>query len=438
MKTIILILLFFVTLSVSAQRPLVYNNITKEGEVYPMGKNTYARVTISIAMNLKPYFKNKDLQLNPVKTDTLGNEIYYQLDLNAQQFSSLWVNVNGFSPLFLPLENLRPNQWIRYNVYDPDSTIVDCFHQLDREAMKLFQAANYEDAKGKYEELSKTCSDLKDEEKVYVDTKIKMIDTLSMWRNMANEYFTDTNYAKAMEYYGKIYAQNPADEQSHGRIFESQQKLSESCELDFTKAEDYFNDKDYVNATIWYEKVRSQSCFNSTEAEKRLLTIKNIQENKKQCATVLTYEFAKDAPIGFSIGTYKDHKVSGYFTLRFNPDVFEAIRTSTDSTKRPELNISAGWTIPIVKPVWIFFGPGYTGVGKFVTNNNTDNNASTNNLTFKINSAISPEIGLLGKIVLGKVGIALRYTFQYRFALEKDEQDYIGRIRNVFGIGICF
>jgi len=389
-------------------------------------------------MNLKPYFKNKDLQLNPVKTDTLGNEIYYQLDLNAQQFSSLWVNVNGFSPLFLPLENLRPNQWIRYNVYDPDSTIVDCFHQLDREAMKLFQAANYEDAKGKYEELSKTCSDLKDEEKVYVDTKIKMIDTLSMWRNMANEYFTDTNYAKAMEYYGKIYAQNPADEQSHGRIFESQQKLSESCELDFTKAEDYFNDKDYVNATIWYEKVRSQSCFNSTEAEKRLLTIKNIQENKKQCATVLTYEFAKDAPIGFSIGTYKDHKVSGYFTLRFNPDVFEAIRTSTDSTKRPELNISAGWTIPIVKPVWIFFGPGYTGVGKFVTNNNTDNNASTNNLTFKINSAISPEIGLLGKIVLGKVGIALRYTFQYRFALEKDEQDYIGRIRNVFGIGICF
>ena len=57
-----------------------------------------------------------------------------------------------------------------------------------------------------------------------------------------------------------------------------------------------------------------------------------------------------------------------------------------------------------------------------------------NNPTFKIYSAISPEVGLLGKIG----PIVLRYTFQYRFAISKEYEDKIKSTRHVFGIGFCF
>jgi hypothetical protein len=81
-------------------------------------------------------------------------------------------------------------------------------------------------------------------------------------------------------------------------------------------------------------------------------------------------------------------------------------------------------TFGIVRPVWLFFGGGYTDVGKW-EKGKTD---------FLHHGAISPEIGILGK--LGPV--VLRYTFQYRFALENEYQDIIGKNAHVFGLGICF
>ncbi len=162
----------------------------------------------------------------------------------------------------------------------------------------------------------------------------------------------------------------------------------------------------------------------------------DLVKNKR--ATVLTYEYEKDTPWGFSIGKYKENKSNGYFTLRFNPELFEAVRSNNDSTKRPELNISFGWTIRVIKPyVWIFFGPGYTGVGKYTLDEkDTDKD---DQLNLKIYSAISPEIGVLGKIKLTeKIGIALRYTFQYRFALDNTTTDYMGKTKHIVGVGLCF
>jgi len=438
MRTIILITLFFIALCASAQRPLESENQSITGEVYPMGKNTYARITISADKNILPYFESMQTRLNPVEIDTIGTEMYYHLQLDAKHYpkTNLKISVNGFSPLNLSWNNLQPNQWIRYYIYDPDTIIVDCFHQLTREGMKLFQAGNYEEAKRKYEEIPKTCSELKDDEKKYIDNQLELIDTLIVWRSIANEYFADMDYAKAKEYNMKIYERNPADELSRSKSIEAERKLSENCKIDFDKAENYFNDKDYANAKILYQKVVDRSCLNTAQAKEKLNWIDVELTNK--CRHVLTYEYAKDVPIGLSTGTYKDHKVAGYFTLRLNSDVFEAIRTNNEPDKRPELNVSFGWTIPIVKPVWIFLGPGYTGVGQYVISNNEEQNTTQGEFDLKIHSAISPEIGVLGKIVLGKVGIALRYTFQYRFALEKEIQDYIGSTRHVVGVGICF
>jgi len=390
---------------------------------------------------MRPVFIDNGTKQKPTSIDSVGEVVNYNFVYKVKDFGTHYqmsVNMDGFTPL--PLSwTLSPKQWIQYFIY-PDTTIVDCYHQLTREGMKLFQTGNYEESKRKYEE-TKTCSKINDEDKKYVDDRLQLIDTLILWKNMANDYFIRSEYVKSIEYYNKIFEKNSTDDFCRQRIFEAQVKQSDDCKMIFDKAEGYYNDKDKVNAEILYQKVIDQQCSGyMAEATQQLRKIKESLNDA--CRNVLTYEYAKDAPIGFSIGSYKAHKVSGYFTLRLNSDVFEAIRTNTDSTMRPELNVSFGWTIPIVKPVWIFFGPGYTGVGQYVANSNDkqndSQNASQEKLDFKINNAISPEIGILGKIVLGKVGIALRYTFQYRFALDKDMQDYIGQSRHVFGIGICF
>ncbi|MCF2553504.1 hypothetical protein [Bacteroides caecigallinarum] len=132
--------------------------------------------------------------------------------------------------------------------------------------------------------------------------------------------------------------------------------------------------------------------------------------------------------------------------------MFKAFQKDYAEVEKPELNVSFGWTINPVSsfPLWIFFGPGYTGIGEFVDKNgdryvgeeeeegvesyDTTDDSDDNNPTFKIYSAISPEVGLLGKIG----PIVLRYTFQYRFAISKEYEDKIKSTRHVFGIGFCF
>jgi len=437
MKQILFFALLFTHVIVFAQQQLEYEDRSRDNDLFG-GQPNEACVTLSFSQTMLPVFIDNGTRQKPTSIDSVGEVVNYNFVYKVKDYGTRYqmsVNLDGFTPL--PLSwMLKPKQWIQYFIY-PDTTVVDCYHQLTREGLKLFQTGNYEEAKRKYEE-SKTCSKLSDENKEYVGDRLQLIDTLILWKNIANDYFTRNEYAKAIDYYSKIFEKNSTDDFCRKRMFESQAKKSDDCKINFDKAERYYNDNDMVNAELQYQKVVDQQCPDyMAQATQKLGII--IDRRNDICRNVLTYEYAKDAPIGFSIGSYKAHKASGYFTLRLNSEVFEAIRTNNDSTKRPELNVSFGWTIPIVKPVWIFFGPGYTGVGQYVVNNKDEQSNTQGKLDLKINSAISPEIGILAKFSLGKkIGIAVRYTFQYRFALDKSMQDYIGQTRHVFGVGICF
>ena len=446
MRAVVGFLLLFITVNVFAQRTLKYEDRSKENAVFG-GEANEACVTFSSSMKIIPLFFENNKQKAPAKIDTIGANVNYHLVFDARpgrESRTINIYVDGFSPLTMQWF-LTPKQQLNYYIYDPDSTIVDCYNQLMREGLNLFKNGMYEEAKAKYESV-KDCSNLKDEEKV--NSQIAMIDSILIWRNSANAAFNQSEYAIAIENFLKIYKQNPEDKYIANRLSEAQTKQREECIANFQMAETFFSEKDYRSAQPLYEKVISKSCNEMPQAIKRL---REIQINRQR-PHVLTYEFSQNTPIGFSTGNYKDHKASGYFTLRLNSALFETLRTNNDSTlllnKKPELNISFGWTVPIIKPVWIFFGPGYTAVGRYIpdsyqatyyTEDGFPYESTQSNLVLKINSAISPEVGLLGKIIIAqRVGVVLRYTFQYRFALDKAAQDYIGNIRSVFGIGICF
>jgi hypothetical protein len=168
----------------------------------------------------------------------------------------------------------------------------------------------------------------------------------------------------------------------------------------------------------------------------------------------LTYEYTKGASLGFSTGNYNIGNSSGYFTLRMNSNIFDAFRMEDTDTLQTELNVSIGFTIPLYHldlksssnvGLWLFFGPGATVLAdigqKHPTDEEGESTQEPNKSRYKYHVAVSPEAGLLLKIPLPgtqRHQLALRYTFQYRYATEKKDVDLIGKTRNVLGIGYTF
>jgi tetratricopeptide (TPR) repeat protein len=397
-------------------------------------------VIISCDESLKLDFKtNWNETINYFKVSEIegGSRLYYLLFPTEKEYNGrrLFILSSGFDNLVIPIK-LQAKETKKIIVYDPDARIIGCYYEMTKNAHAFFNKALYQEAKDKYQ-VALECSDIDKSQINMIKDKIANIDSILIWRNKADTYLAVLDYSTAIEYYKKIYALNSEDKYISNKLLETQLKEGERCTLAFANAEGFFKEKDYGNAKDLYERVVSLGCYNVANATVRLQEISEIEKNKKQLSHVLTYELANNTSIGISTGSYKEHKASGYFAFRFNPDVFEALRSNPSDSKKPELNVSFGWTIKVVKPVWVFFGPGYTGVGEYVYDKEDINQEV--DPTLKIYSAVSPELGLLGKIKIGKgIGIALRYTFQYRFALEKETENYIGKTKHVFGIGFCF
>ena len=74
----------------------------------------------------------------------------------------------------------------------------------------------------------------------------------------------------------------------------------------------------------------------------------------------------ENAAGGFGI-TIEDYnnmkKAGGFIQFSMNDRLLDAARSDCyygDGKDAPEANIAFGWTIKVVNPVWIFFGPGAT------------------------------------------------------------------------------
>jgi tetratricopeptide (TPR) repeat protein len=318
---------------------------------------------------------------------------------------------------------LKPKETRRYIV-----KAQECYSKRYQEASELFQKGLYTEAGKKYME-AKQCFDMPPDENIA--QKIAVIDSIILLRKIANESFDILDYNNALISYNKIITYNQDDIFVIRRVSECITQISQMCSKYFSTAEIFYNDHNYVNAKSLYEKIIENKCdeFYYKTSLERLTAIDDI----KQHSTVLSYIWSKTTPIGLSIGGYKDMKTSGYFTIRTNTDLFEMLRSNYDKVKKSEINVSFGWTFRPVKvqyAPWLFLGPGYTGVGGYIY----DEDHPENKPASKFYNAISPEIGLLYKI--GPV--ALRYNFQYRFAFKKEQEEYIGKTAHVLGIGFCF
>ena len=437
--------LFFCTLlticgvSGFAQRYLGIEDRSLDNAVFA-GVGNEACVTIAAPIDLCPEFYVNRVLKAPVKIDTVGTTVNYHLVFEIRQGDNvriITIQVNGFSPDVLRVF-LTPKQQVDYYIFDPDVTIISCYYELTKEGGLFFRKAMYNEAKEKYN-LALKCSNAPNDNNL--TDKIAAIDSIQKLRVLADANFAVADYRAAAEKYTQILYYNPDDEYARDHMQIALLTYTDDCFSYFDRAENYFQNKEYDKAEELYKLVLSRSCRKSLEANRKLLEIENIINNKNQLSTVLTYEWSKNTAIAFSVGGYRDRKVGGYFSLRTNADMFETLRSNYKKSEKPEVNGSFGWDFRPVKtvytPLWINLGIGYTGAGQYFY----DLEDSTKKPDFNFYHAVSPEIGTLVKISFGRkvpVGIALRYTFQYRFAIDHAHQDYIGSTSHVFGAGLCF
>jgi len=394
-----------------------------------------AGAVISCPLNLTLTFSsNVDRVVDVYNSEEKGGLRYYYLRFIVGRYRGasydnriLEVIATGFLPLKFPIP-LSPSESKHFEVFDPNATVgVGCFYQFFNEGAELFKQAFYIEAQEKYK-LSLECTDTP--ANVNVKERITDIDTILALKVKADEAYDLQNFKVANDYYQRIFSLNNEDQYANRRLTDSRVKYLEFCNNYFNHAEGYFTNGKYDQAKQLYEMIIEQACPKVTEASLRLVEIRNIESSREQRAQVICYEYGyQNAPFGITAGRYRENKVRGYFSMRFNTQLFESMRKNNHEEKRGEIDASFGGNVMVVKPVWIFAGIGYTGVGKV-----EDEYPDKDDIQFYLYNAISPEIGLLGKI--GPV--VLRYTFQYRFALNKDFEEKIGKTQHVFGLGVCF
>lgn len=469
-KTILFALFFLCGCFTFAQDVLEVNDISQPNAVYT-SPNDEAAVIIRCHESIPLGFSSSmDKSADPFRCELQGSDsVYYIAFPTGKRYRGrvLTIYSRGYKSVEIPLE-LQPKQLLVFQVTDPNALVdAGCYREHRNKGMDEFKKCNYEEARNQFL-LARECSDCDKEEN---DNNIALADSVILFRREGEEAFRLLDYVAAGAYFARVLSLNANDAYANDRVTDCKRNFSKDCSTLFNKAEFYYNEREYGKAKELYEKVVEKECANMITAVQRLNVINSNLRAKSEHSRVLSYEFRKDVPIGLSIGKYNMHKVGGFFQIDLNTYVFDAIRSECmyGDEDFPELNLSFGWTVKIANPVWIHFGPGFTGkmyYGKYknkkypkvgygqkewdyldltkmgdesvlraVENGNKlpeEYEDAWKHANYAY--AISPVIGITAKYNY----FALRLTYQYRWSTKKELKDFMGASRLSVGVGVAF
>ena len=464
MKRIIPLALFlFMGIIASAQNILEVKNISQPNDVYSSDDNEAAVIIRCHESIPLQFVSSMDKSATPFRTELQGSDSVYYIAFptgNRYRGRELTIIAKGFTSVSIPLE-LTPKQLLSFQISDPNALVdAGCYREHRNKGMEEIKNSNYEEARNQFL-LALECSDCNETE---IRDNIARVDMLITWRKKGDEAFMLLDYMEASKYYTQILSLNSYDNYASNRNSLCVQNFTEECSTLFTKAEFYYSEKEFDKAKQLYERIIDRDCTRyQTQATERLNSINTNERSKTEHARVFTYEYRKDVPLGFSYGKYNQHKAGGFFQMDFNGSVFDALRSDCmyGDKKFAEMNMAFGWTVKIYAPVWIHFGPGFTGKMYYGTYADKKypkvgygeeallNAELMGNLPLpkepeeayedawqKANYAfaISPVIGLTVKYSY----FAIRCSYQYRWSLQKDLKDFVGTDRVSIGVGIAF
>jgi tetratricopeptide (TPR) repeat protein len=462
-------LFFFYENRILAQN-LEYENKTRDDESCTY-TDVHACVTIIAEKSLNLGFNSncehpQDI-LSTMEKVTIGDIIHYTLHFKTgieieynRDYSKRILEISSskysMEPLKISLYNLQPKESHTYQVI-----LKKCYELKFREGNTLFFAGKYPEAREKYVE-TQSCFDRHETSLVEgeLEKKIIQIDSIIAWIEKAEESMLFLDYGTALNYYTKITIANPNDHHIANKRTFAAKKQNEHCIRCLKLAEQFYKDHIYDESKTVYERLIDQNCKNDSIYR---IIIEDIQKRikaQKNKYIAFTYMFGISKfkqpylmlPIAFSIGKYPDFKVGGYFSFATNPAFFSMLRSDYPKAVQSNIGISFGLNFRLVRPqetkkatkyfpIWLYFGTGYSLMGAYLYKNTSGDEVRylggdlpDTNLKLVDYHAIPFETGLLIKIKM----LAIRYTFQYRFAIDLDTQEYMSPYMHNFGIGVCF
>lgn len=451
-RNLIAALLLIVCSTAFSQKKLDVEDKTQSTDVYSSEGNE-AAVMIRCDRSIPLTFASSmDKSADPFRTELQGSDSVYYIAFptgNRYRGRVLTIMSPGYEQKDISLD-LNPKALITLVLSDPDAIVgKGCYVEHRNKAQLEIKNSNYEQAKDLFEEAV-MCSDVDTAEN---NANRRMVDSLIYYRSMGENAFKLLDYKTAGDYYEKAMMLNPYDNYASNRFSVCQKNYKDECGMIYNRAEFCFNEKDYVKARELYQQVVDKECDNMLMASDRINIIDAYMTAKKNHSRVITYEYRKDVPVGFSYGKYNMHKVGGFIQFDFNNTVFDAMRSECmyGDTKFPEFNTAFGWTLKIVNPVWIYFGPGFTGkmyYGTYMEDNYPgykddkiedqtgmdEKEIKEANKKSNFAFAISPVVGICAKYSY----FAVRLTYQYRWSIKSELDDFMGKSRISFGVGVAF
>jgi hypothetical protein len=413
-----------------------------------------------------------------IETQGAQNEYTLSFDAGKAKGALLKITCQGYAPLSIPI-NLAPNQAVRYYIDDPELAANKPKpekHKLTGD--QFFKDLSYERARIEYVDALKSWEPQYSLEvdSAYLRKQIETVDTILKLTAKAEafekEVLITMKYRELSTIYDNIYKLNPNDQAIFRRRMEAENNYNLKC-LEYTaKADSLYllKDPDGQAEDVYYPKLIEWGCVNGPHATARLTELR--RQIMRDTRHVLTFEYVKGAMMGLSSGNYNnDWNMSGYFTIGLNPNLFELTRLEETDSLQTEFNISLGFTLKILRlgdvgetrtgkgwdnsGVWLFFGPGMSSIVDvkasrpeygYDSDSDSESGYASVESRYGYHFALAPEAGLLFKLTFPKygndkrsgIGLAFRYTYQYRYALNKENVDLFGKSRHVIGAGLCF
>lgn len=457
-----------------AQNVLEVTDISQPNDVYSSEGNK-AVVVVKCNKSIPLTFESTmDKSAKPYNTSIEGSDSIYYIEFpTGSRYRGRVVSVMspGYSTVTLPLQgDLQPKQVATFRAVDPNSQVdAGCYRGHRNKGMEELKNMNYLEARDQFD-VARECSDVDKEEN---ERNIALVDTILYYREKAETTYRLLDYRNASAYYEKVVELNPYDTYASNRYSNCISKFTTECDATFRQAEYYSNEKQYTKALELFQRIIDSECPAKVQAVEQVNKLNLILNQRKNHSRVLTYEYAKDVPVGFSYGKYNMHKAGGFFGMSLNGKVFDMMRNNCRIPDMPEVNVNFGWTLKVANPVWVFFGPGLTAkfyYGDYKIGNqksgiypnvdgipndpdkklypsqdaedgNTASTAVKKNNTYtnddeKLNLgwALSPVAGICVKYSY----FAIRLTYQYRFAMDSHLKDFMGTQRIGIGVGVSF
>lgn len=437
--------------SLSAQKLLSVER--KADQVYPCENRKEMMALFKCNKDLKLTFSSNyhagtNVDILSETVDTVGTECEYRLVFPTEIKGAMSLNKRkltiycpGFDPVVLTMFNSDPKTCRVYEISDPYLKLKTPYYTALKEATILFNAGDYANAISKYNLAKETPEYQQNEEnQALINSRLALSDSLIIWREQADNAYRAIKYVEAMTLYSKILKFNPNDVYVIEKNRDCATAHGSDCNNFYSTAEEMYNEGNLLEAKFYYQKVIDSDCAFTSIAQEKLLLVEKTLDNRKNKNSFFSYEWNEDVPVAFSVGSAKYRKWGGYFSLRTNVDALELVRNEPEKDSRPEANVSFGWTKKIIAPIWIHFGPGYTGVGEYhlrqsgIEKDQRGEKLLNEDVSFNWYNAISPEVGIMFKMW----HVNVRYTFQYRFALKSAHEDIIGNTRHYIAIGFAW